>query len=154
MADNTLAFYCRAVLVGYVLSRICSRKRLKIENKFQNFWYFETNGLTLYCHQINTTMRKQVMTLAWSIIKATKNNISDLSTALRLAWRRVKLVAALAAGRVQVEFAKADGEVTSRIASLIGDGGQNPLTVLFADHNDGDKIKSLRVDRLIGWTAQ
>ena len=79
--------------------------------------------------------------------------MTDLSTALRLAWKRFKLTAALAAGRVVVTFAKADGEVTERVASLIGDGSNNPLTVLFADHGDQDRIKSLRVDRLLGWAA-
>lgn len=97
-------------------------------------------------------MRKQVMSLAWALIKATNNTITDLSTALRLAWRRFKLITALSKGKVQVEFVKGCGEVVQRVAVLAFSGGKRPLSVLFSDLNDGGAIKSLRVDRLISYT--
>lgn len=102
-------------------------------------------------------MRKEVMSLAWALIKATSNTITNLSTALKAAWKAIKAKFAIATGGAIVQFEKADGSVVARPAlpfagTVKGTGKSNPLTILFHDPK-ANATKSFRADRLHGFLA-
>lgn len=101
-------------------------------------------------------MRKQVMSLAWALIKAVNNTINNLSDALRAAWKAIKAKAAINDAGAMVEFIKSDGTRAIRAAKRFaaevkGTGRSNPLTVVYYDPIN-QKTGSFRADRLINWT--
>lgn len=102
-------------------------------------------------------MRKQVMSLAWALIKATNNTINNLGDALRAAWKAIKAKAAINDDGAMVEFIKSDGTRAIRAAKRFaaevkGTGRSNPLTILYYDVKKG-RTGSFRADRLVSFIA-
>ena len=57
-----------------------------------------------------------VMKAAWSIVK--KAEVQTISEALKLAWKAIKLKAAMAKGVMEFTFRKANGEIRKAIGTL------------------------------------
>ena len=56
------------------------------------------------------------MKAAWSIVK--KAEVQTISEALKLAWKAIKLKAAMAKGVMEFTFRKANGEIRKAIGTL------------------------------------
>jgi len=77
-------------------------------------------------------MKKQVMTTAWNFFK---NNIyATFSEALKAAWKRIKLVAALKSGIAYFSFTKKDGSIREAIGTL------NPTNFTYTAKGTAKKI--------------
>jgi len=63
--------------------------------------------------------KKALFTQAWSLFKS--NIYSSFASALSAAWKSLKVKAALLTSKVEVTFRKANGEITTRIATLCTD---------------------------------
>lgn len=104
-------------------------------------------------------MKSQIFTTAWAYIKA--NIFTNISDALKAAWKEYKTKLALRAGEVKLTFRKANGEITERTATLHysfmpSSWKRNRAAklglIVFWSITDG-AFRSCRIERLLEFTS-